>query len=340
MLHVTDPARRVHPALRAWRPPRAGSFVAVGPSDATSAGRAAPARVRARCGACRRFRCGRGRVRRRPLAASGRMNGCRPRRSRAPHAPPGRSKSTVRRSRRCWRRCPPRGSRSAGAGSGAGRGVVAGIALPPFDNSAMDGYAVRAADVAGATDAPGRRCPSPPTSRPGAPTSRRSRPGHRRADHDRRPLPAGADAIVQVEHTDGGTDTRARSGARPRPARTCAGRRRTSRRARSCCRRARCSGPPQIGVAAAVGVRHAARCAAGRRCSCCPPAPSWSRPGTPLQPGQIYESNGPMLAAAVEDAGGGAELLRFVPDDVAQFLRRCSTSRAAGTSTSCSPPAG
>jgi molybdopterin molybdotransferase len=43
-------------------------------------------------------------------------------------------------------------------------------------------------------------------------------------------------------------------------------------------------------------------------------------PGTPLLPGQIYESNGPMLAAAVEDAGGVAVLLRFVPDDVEQFL--------------------
>src|SRR6187455_231542 len=31
--------------------------------------------------------------------------------------------------------------------------LVAGVALPPFDNSAMDGYAVRAADVAGATEA-------------------------------------------------------------------------------------------------------------------------------------------------------------------------------------------
>ena len=35
--------------------------------------------------------------------------------------------------------------------------LVAGIALPPFDNSAMDGYAVRAADVAGATDVDPRR---------------------------------------------------------------------------------------------------------------------------------------------------------------------------------------
>ena len=54
-------------------------------------------------------------------------------------------------------------------------------------------------------------------------------------------------------------------------------------------------------------------------------------PGTPLQPGQIYESNGPMLAAAVEDAGGVAELLRFVPDDVAHLHRVVDEHLAAGT---------
>ncbi len=42
-------------------------------------------------------------------------------------------------------------------------------------------------------------------------------------------------------------------------------------------------------------------------------------PGTALQPGQIYESNGLMLAAAVREAGGEATLLRFVPDDVDAF---------------------
>ncbi len=42
-------------------------------------------------------------------------------------------------------------------------------------------------------------------------------------------------------------------------------------------------------------------------------------PGEPLLPGQIYESNGLMLATGVREAGGEAELLRFVPDDVAAF---------------------
>jgi molybdopterin molybdotransferase len=43
-------------------------------------------------------------------------------------------------------------------------------------------------------------------------------------------------------------------------------------------------------------------------------------PGTPLLPGQIYESNSALLVAAIEEAGGEARRLHFVPDDVDQFL--------------------
>jgi molybdopterin molybdotransferase len=43
-------------------------------------------------------------------------------------------------------------------------------------------------------------------------------------------------------------------------------------------------------------------------------------PGRPLLPGQIYESNSLLLAAAVEEAGGEPRRLHFVPDDVDQFL--------------------
>jgi molybdopterin molybdotransferase len=52
-------------------------------------------------------------------------------------------------------------------------------------------------------------------------------------------------------------------------------------------------------------------------------------PGLPLLPGQIYESNSRLLVAAVEDAGGEARRLHFVPDDVDQFL---ATVRAEVTS--------
>jgi molybdopterin molybdotransferase len=78
-------------------------------------------------------------------------------------------------------------------------------------------------------------------------------------------------------------------------------------------------GPAQIGVAAAVG---AARLPVRRRpvVLVLSTGSELVAPGEPLAPGQIYESNGPMLAAAVEDAGGVARLLRFVPDDVERFL--------------------
>ena len=84
--------------------------------------------------------------------------------------------------------------------------LVAGVALPPFDNSAMDGYAVRAADVAGATDDGPVTLPVTadiPAGRTDVPALA---PGTAHRIMTGAPLPAGADAIVQVEHTDGGHD--------------------------------------------------------------------------------------------------------------------------------------
>ncbi|MBO1753531.1 gephyrin-like molybdotransferase Glp [Allobranchiibius sp. CTAmp26] len=81
--------------------------------------------------------------------------------------------------------------------------VVSGAALPGFDNSAMDGYAVRAADVAAA-----------PVTLPvdgdiPAGDTRRSTlaPGTAWRIMTGAPMPAGADSVVQVEITDGGTRT-------------------------------------------------------------------------------------------------------------------------------------
>ena len=84
--------------------------------------------------------------------------------------------------------------------------LVAGIALPPFDNSAMDGYALRAVDVAGATDGDPRELPVTadiPAGRTDVPPLE---PGTAHRIMTGAPLPAGADTVVQVEHTDGGLD--------------------------------------------------------------------------------------------------------------------------------------
>jgi molybdopterin molybdotransferase len=206
--------------------------------------------------------------------------------------------------------------------------LVAGVALPPFDNSAMDGYAVRAAEVAAATedapvelpvaaDIPAGRTDVPPLA-PG--TAHRIMTGA--------PVPAGADAVVQVEHTDAGTE---RVWVFRGPAAGTSVRRAGEDVAAGevVLPAGTVLGPAQIGVAAAIGV---AEVPVRRRpvVLVLSTGSELVAPGTPLRPGQIYESNGPMLAAAVEDAGGVAELLRFVPDDVAHLHRVLGERLGAG----------
>ncbi|QQQ76861.1 molybdopterin molybdotransferase MoeA [Saccharothrix sp. 6-C] len=191
--------------------------------------------------------------------------------------------------------------------------LVATVPLPPFDNSAMDGYAVRAADLASVPvrlpvveDIPAGRAASAPLA---AGTAHRIMTGA--------PVPVGADAVVQVEWTDGGT-------AVVRVDRPVAAGQNVRRMAddvavgTTVLRAGVALGPAQLGLAAALGfgslpVRRRPRVLVLSTGS------ELVGPGVPLEPGQIYESNGVMLAAAVREAGGEAELLRFVPDDVERF---------------------
>jgi molybdopterin molybdotransferase len=193
------------------------------------------------------------------------------------------------------------------------RDLVAPIPLPPFDNSAMDGYAVRAADVADAPvelpvaqDIPAGKTDLEPLL-PG--TAHRIMTGA--------PMPEGADAVIQVELTDGGTE-------RVRLSTSVAAGTNVRLAADDVALGARVLatgtvlGPAQLGLAAALGfgelpVRRRPRVLVLSTGS------ELVAPGEPLLPGQIYESNGVMLATAVREAGAEAELLRFVPDDVAEF---------------------
>jgi molybdopterin molybdotransferase len=215
----------------------------------------------------------------------------------------------------------------------------AAIPLPPFDNSAMDGYAVRAEDVADASperpvrlpvaeDIPAGRTDSPPL-RPG--TAHRIMTGA--------PIPPGADTVVQVEHTDGGAES---GGAAVRINEAVAEGAHLRRAGEDTDAGAVVlpAGTPlgaaQLGLAAAVG---AATVRVHR-----PPnvlvlstGSELVAAGQPLRHGQIYESNGVMLAAAVTEAGGHAEQLRFVPDDVSEFLATL-TDRIAKATAEGSPP--
>ncbi|MER7083648.1 molybdopterin molybdotransferase MoeA, partial [Saccharopolyspora kobensis] len=197
--------------------------------------------------------------------------------------------------------------------------LVAPISLPPFDNSAMDGYAVRSVDLVDASpeqpvelpvqeDIPAGRIDVPPLQ-PG--TAHRIMTGAQ--------MPPGADAVIPVERTDRGTEhVRAFASVQPGAHVRRAGEDVTA--GSTVLTAGTTLAAAQLGVAAAIG---AAQLPVHRpvRVLVLSTGSELVEPGTALQPGQIYESNGLMLAAAVREAGGEATLLRFVPDDVDAFHR-------------------
>lgn len=79
--------------------------------------------------------------------------------------------------------------------------------LPPFDSSAMDGYAVRAAEVAGACDERPVRLQVVGSAPAGSPTAAPLGPGQAVRILTGGVVPAGADAVVPVEGTDAGRKT-------------------------------------------------------------------------------------------------------------------------------------
>ena len=194
------------------------------------------------------------------------------------------------------------------------RDVAAEVALPGFDNSAMDGYAARWAELERtpvtmpvAEDIPAGRTDVVPLARG---TVQRIMTGA--------PLPAGADVVVPVELTDGGTDvveirSSPAAGTHLRAAGEDIAAGAVALQAGSPL------GAAQLGLAAAVGVT-TLPVRRRPRVLILSTGSELVSPGQPLLPGQIYESNSTLLAAAVEDAGGEARTLHFVPDDVGQFL--------------------
>ncbi len=197
--------------------------------------------------------------------------------------------------------------------------LVAALPLPPFDNTAMDGYAVRAADLA--ETPPQRPAELPVTA--DVPAGRTDvpalEPGAAHRIMTGALLPDGADAIVPVERTDGGTATvrieqAPRQGAHIRRAGEDVTSGSVVLSAGTELHAAR------LGVAAAIGADPVA-VHEPPRVLVLSTGSELVEPGKPLQPGQIYESNGIMIADAVREAGGCARLLRFVPDNVDELHR-------------------
>lgn len=194
----------------------------------------------------------------------------------------------------------------AAAGRVLAEDVAAAVDLPSFRSSAMDGYALRAADTPGTLPVVFRIAA-------GVPADRALAAGEAMAISTGGAVPEGADAVVPIEvvvERDNELDVpeATTAGAHVRPAGG------DVRAGESLLAAGTVLGAAQLGALAAAGV---AEVAVGRR-----PAvvvistgTELRRPGELLGPGQIYESNGPMLAAAFAAAGAVVERIGPVADD-------------------------
>ena len=180
------------------------------------------------------------------------------------------------------------------------------VDLPPFTSSAMDGFAVRAADVPGALAIVGEAAA-------GLPSSRTLAAGETIAISTGGVVPAGADSVVPIEYVvrhdnivQIGDSIEAGAHVRPRGGDVGAGDVVVEAGVRL--------GAAQLGGLAAAGVAEI-RCARLPRVAVLSTGTELVRPGDPLRDGQVYEANAVMLAAALAAAGALTEVLPAVDDD-------------------------
>jgi molybdopterin molybdotransferase len=195
--------------------------------------------------------------------------------------------------------------------------VVAPLQLPGFDNSAMDGYAVVADDIADASDAHPVKLPVAEDIPAGRTDQLTLVAGTAHRIMTGAPLPAGATAVIPVEATDGAIDTvTIRASAKPGQHVRRAGEDVTA--GTTVLRAGQVLTPAALGLAAALGLFEL-NVVPRQRVLVMSTGSELVAPGTALQPGQIYESNAVMLAAATRDAGAEVVASPMTGDDVATF---------------------
>jgi len=196
--------------------------------------------------------------------------------------------------------------------------VTAAISLPSFDNSGMDGYAVQAKDTISSSERAPTTLQVTSEIAAGDTGAYQISPGTASKIMTGARMPDGADAVVQVEWTDGGTDqVRVYHSVEPGNAvRYAGGDAVEGETLLSAGVRMR---PMQIAVAASAG-RRAVQVRPRPRVVVLSTGNELTEPGTPLIPGQIWDSNSYMLAAAAREAGALARRRSGVPDDPAGML--------------------
>jgi len=196
--------------------------------------------------------------------------------------------------------------------------VTAAVSLPSFDNSGMDGYAVQATDTHRSSERSPATLPVKGEIAAGDTGVFRLVPGAAIKIMTGARMPADADAVVPVEWTNGGNE-RVEIYRPVEPGNAV-----------------RYTGGDAVAGETLLepGVRMramqiAVAASAGRKKVSVRPRPrvvvlstgnELTEPGTPLVPGQIWDSNSYMLAAAAREAGALACRRSVVPDDPAGVL--------------------
>jgi molybdopterin molybdotransferase len=203
-------------------------------------------------------------------------------------------------------------------GLSAAEDVHAEVALPGFDNSAMDGYAVCHADVAAASEGSPVHLPVVGEIGAGQATLLAMSPGTAVKIMTGAPVPAGADSVVPYEWTDRGVAQVVISQApelgqhvRPAGEDVAVG--------DLIVAEGTVLGPRQLGLLAAVG-RPSVRSRPRPRVVIMSTGSELREPGTALGHDSVYDGNSFLLAAAVRQAGGIAYRVGIVPDEPRAFM--------------------
>lgn len=188
------------------------------------------------------------------------------------------------------------------------------VDLPPFPSSAMDGFAVRAGDAG-----VGARLPVVARIAAGSPAERPLQAGEAMAISTGGAVPEGADTVIPLELVEDSGDAieireAVASGANVRE------RGSDVRTGDTILEPGMRLGPAQVAALAAAGI-HEVQCAKRPRVGILVTGSELKQPGAELGPGEIYESNGLLLATALQLAGAVPAQLGVVGDDADELER-------------------
>jgi putative molybdopterin biosynthesis protein len=202
--------------------------------------------------------------------------------------------------------------------------VVAPIDVPPFDRSGVDGFSLRAADTAGASDrAPKRLLLNAEVIACGHAPRLTVGPGTATTIATGGAIPRGADAVVMVEQTElaetaQGPAIDIRRAVAPGQFVGYAGS--DIARGETLLRRGQRVGSREIGMLAACGLAHV-DVVRRPRVAVLSTGDELMALGAPLRPAAVFDSNGAIVTAAVVEAGGEPLRLGAYPDDIAALER-------------------